>query len=248
MVKGRKMITPTLLALFATVAGAFAVWWASKEQDAYNDKLLKAQEKLFVAQNEITRLNEDIRQSVTGGHGFCVVNFFSNSSGTIDVDIISESEYPLYDVEVEIRPWYPQSDFKLEKALQELNSKLKKAYKKYTFKAGTVAARRGQLVTSKKIGELPTGPFKRWFYTVDFTARNGEWRQVWDFMVDQNGEPIGSHIVYKTEIVKNTIRKIIIAPKVPDPRYKNSIINSLIMEDEYSSDLPRTIIRREDNS
>ena len=246
MANDKKMITPTLLALLATIAGAFAAWWSAREQDAYNNKLIEAQK-------EITRLNNEIAQSVTGGDGYCFVNFFPKQPGIAEVDVISDSKYPLYDIEIRIRPWIPSQDFEFSGDATDLNTNENFTERKrqgrvdsnyYEFKVGTLPSMKSQIVTSRKLGTVSFGHQDRWFYTVDFTARNGEWRQVWDFSFNKDGRAVGSHVIYKV-VVENNTKKNLVLNRFPNPDSPTSIVNSLITEYKPFDPLTRVLIRED---
>lgn len=231
MISNKKMITPTLLALLATVVGAFAAWWAAKQQDEYNNELI-------TAQKEIARLNNEIAQSVTGGDGHCFVNFFYKEPGIAEVDVISDSRYPLYDIEIRIRPFFPPDDFDVNRDTTKIDRDV------YQFMVGTLPPMKSQIVTSRKLGVVNYGHKKRWFYTVDFTARNGQWRQVWDFSLDNSGEPVGSHVIYKV-VVENGTKKNIIINRSHNPKSSASIVNSLITEYAPYDSSSRVLMREE---
>ncbi|MVM39314.1 hypothetical protein GO730_20015 [Spirosoma sp. HMF3257] len=201
------------------------------DQSAKSAEIAELYKKLAESQERVTKLTEETQTYVTGGDNYCYVNIYpeSLSDKKAEVAVISNSKYPLYDVEIKIVPWLPWDDFWVDQNALKVYKESLNLNERYNFRVGTLPSQKSQLVTSRQLGYLPFDSHQKWIYTIDFIARNGEWRQVWEVYIDEDLKPVASHITYKT-VIENNTRKNVILHQFTNPKAKNSIVDYLITE------------------
>lgn len=201
----------------------------ARKQVAKSDEIASLYKQLAESQNEVVALTKRTNASVTGGEGYCYINIYPNLEGSADIDVISESEYPLHNVEIYVRPWLFIDDFYVDKDFSDSYRKSTDFKEHYGFKVSVLPSKKSELVTSRHLGTVPFNLSKIWYYTIDFTATNDEWRQVWELSLDENSKPIVSHIVYKTTIENGVMKKVILK-KAINSKVRGSLLDYLITE------------------
>ena len=202
-------------------------------QNQKTEQIAKLNAELAESQKEIAKLTVETANNVTGGDGYCYVNITPDIPGKALADITNDSKYPLYDIEVQINPWLVINTFYVEESDAKAYGEATNFSERYNFKVGTLASMKSQLVTNRVLGLVPFDYSKKSFFTINFTARNGEWTQIWELSIDEKSNPISSHIIYKTVVEKQILKRVILKKSIHS-KAKNSVLNFLILEQKLS--------------
>lgn len=220
-----KMWTPANILLIGGLLALLATYIATRITDNENkiekDELRK---RLDSAQTEIIRLTQELRNDVTGGKGYCYVNLLPEESGSAGIYLTSDSKYPLYDIKVVVKPWATADQ--LTPKLTKKDKKPVNPYPPQIFAVDVLPAYDSdQQNNIEHLGSVVFDGKRNWVYTIDFSARNGNWKQTWEMGLDKDSKPITSFIIYKIKIEEAGYRQVILKESI-DARASNSVLKS----------------------
>lgn len=206
--------------LLALVATYIATLITDKENKNEKDELRR---RLDSAQAEILRLTQELKNDVTGGNGYCYVNILPEGGGKMGIYLTSDSNYPLYDIKVVVSPSVITGEPKT-KSIKK-NKESTNHYSPQNFNIDVLPAyNRDQQNNMVRLASAVFYNKEKWVYNIDFSARNGNWKQILEIYENENFTPVSSFIIYKIRIEDKGYRQIVIKESI-DPNANNSILN-----------------------
>lgn len=156
------------------------------------DKIAQLGIELAESQKEITRLNKETTNNVTGGDSYCYIKLAPISNGELKVLLFHEGNYPLSEIRIAVRR---NSDL-LKPSGISIKDLLEQRDKNAVFyKVSSLPVQPERVFALDETVPFTNGVSE--VYQIEFTARNGVWEQMYYFKYDESQKLNLSFIVTK---------------------------------------------------
>lgn len=193
-----------------SVIGAFlATHRETEEKEKSANQRVKFEQELRSKTEEISELNKTIAATVTGGDSYCYFspNRPNPKTNIVDLQLLNEGKYPLYDVQAKIND-LEKSDAILKEGIEKnelpLGSETERNAK---FSPATTVIQVGNITPSTQLsyGGLVLPATGKQSYIINITARNGYIVQRLSYRQVNGIWKIASQVSFKGNIVKEQI-------------------------------------------
>ena len=165
---------PSILVLIGAILAAIGVFWQANNQMKSEQELRNKADRIAELTTKNAELTTENKNILIGGESFCymLISFPMGIPNSIERDIVVEGEYPLYDIQMTITDLDKFSTLRLSKIPIEKRMSAVETCK-ITKNLGNI--RNNAALTMGRLHIPPEKTSVR--FNIDFSARNGSWRQ-----------------------------------------------------------------------